>query len=301
MNTVIKFLHNSEINIQRWDQVVGDAINSRVYALSWYLTILHLDWHGLIYGDYDYVMPVIFSKKWGIEYTFQPIYSQQHGIFPPSSHEITSLFIQFLQKRFRYIDISLNSRNRIENEKIEIEERKNFLLPLENNYSDLYLQYTNDCKKNIKKAVRVNAISSTLSLEEFMDFKNKNKKISFNEDLQTRLEQIISQAIDRNSGFLYGAYSSLNELCGASFIIKDNYRYTILNSVSSEMGKKSRSMFAIIDAFIREHNLQPYLLDFEGSNIEGIAHFFHGFGAQPEIYQHIKYNNLPWFFKLLKK
>jgi hypothetical protein len=61
--------------------------------------------------------------------------------------------------------------------------------------------------------------------------------------------------------------------------------------------KQHRSMFA----FIHEHAGQPYLLDFEGSTIEGIAHFFQGFGAQPEIYQHVKYNNLPWLLKLLKK
>ena len=100
MSNKITFKHNSEIDIQRWDQVVGDAVNSRVYALSWYLTILHPDWHGLVYGDYDYVMPVIFSKKWGISYMYQPVYAQQHGIFPPAKSEITDQFISFLQQRF---------------------------------------------------------------------------------------------------------------------------------------------------------------------------------------------------------
>jgi hypothetical protein len=301
MSNEIQFLHNSEIDIQRWDQVVGDAANSRIYALSWFLDSLHPNWHGLIYGDYEYVMPVLFSRKWGIEYAFQPIYSQQHGISPPSAPEITLLFIQFLQKRFQYLDISLNSYNQISDEKMVIEERKNFVLPLENNYSDLYQHYTNDCIKNLKKAVKANTISSTISLEEFMIFKMRNNKISFGEDLQNRLKLIISNALDWKAGFLYGAYSGQNELCGASLILKDNSRYTILNSVSSELGKKNRSMFAIIDTFIREHAGKPYLLDFEGSTIEGIAHFFQGFGAQPEIYQHIKYNNLPWLLKLLKK
>jgi len=102
-------------------------------------------------------------------------------------------------------------------------------------------------------------------------------------------------------GVIYGAYSKQKELIGAAFFLKENARYTYLSSVLSPEGKQLRSMYAIVDTFIRDHAGQPFILDFEGSNIEGIARFFEGFGASAEKYQHLKYNNLPWIVKLFKK
>jgi hypothetical protein len=301
MSNEIKFLHNSDIDIQKWDQVVGNAVNSRVYALSWYLNILQPDWHGLVYGDYIYVMPVFFSKKWGIHYMFQPIYAQQHGIFPPPEPEITEQFISFLQKKFRYFNVSLNSLNNFKKEGIEVRERKNFVLSLKNNYPDISEQYTTHTKRYVKKASLIANISSQLSPDDFLKMKDKYGKLSIEEKYRSKLNQIISSSIGNKEGVIYAAFSKHNETIGAAFFLKENARYTYLSSVLSPEGKKQRSMYAIVDTFIRDHAGQPVILDFEGSNIEGIARFFEGFGARIETYQHLKFNNLPWIVKLFKK
>ena len=115
-----------------------------------------------------------------------------------------------------------------------------------------------------------------------------------------KLKQIIAHALNENSGKIYGAYSKHNELYAAAFFLKYKNRFIYLSSVSTPEGKQQRSMFAIVDKFINEHAGSSFLLDFEGSNIDGIARFFDGFGAQPELYQHAVFNNLPWFVKLIK-
>jgi hypothetical protein len=301
MNKEIRFLNNTEIDIQRWDQVVGDAVNSRVYALSWYLNILHHNWHGLIYGDYDYVMPVIFSKKWGISYMYQPVYAQQHGIFPPSGPDITERFISFLQKKFRYFNISLNTFNEFINKGVEIEYRKNYILYLDKPYTDIWGQYSTHTRRYVKKANSIAHISTQVNPDGFLRLKTLFDNIPITDDYMSKLRRIVTNALEKNKGLIYEAYSDDNELCAAAFFIKENKRITYLNSVSSPEAKRQRSMYAIVDAFIRDHTQQPIILDFEGSNIEGIARFFEGFGAQSEIYQHIKFNNLPWFLKLFKR
>jgi hypothetical protein len=42
------------------------------------------------------------------------------------------------------------------------------------------------------------------------------------------------------------------------------------------------------------------ILDFEGSEIPGIARFFKSFGAEKFHYYRLKMNRLPWFIKLIK-
>jgi hypothetical protein len=300
MNNEIYFLNNAQIDIAKWDSVVGNASNSRVYAFSWYLSILNPNWHGLVYGDYQYVMPVVCSKKLGISYAYQPVYAQQHGIFPSSEPEITEQFISSLQKKFRFFNVSLNSLNRYEKKGMDVELRKNYTLSLYNNYNDIASQYNQHTKRYVRKSGLISGPPVQISSDDFMNFKIKNSDRSLKKDYIKRLKSIVNYSVESDAGEILGIYSGKNELCAVAFFLKDKERYTYLNSVSSAEGKQQRAMYAIIDSFIRQHANQPCLLDFEGSNIEGIARFFEGFGAKPEFYQHIKYNNLPWFLKLLK-
>jgi hypothetical protein len=43
------------------------------------------------------------------------------------------------------------------------------------------------------------------------------------------------------------------------------------------------------------------MLDFEGSDIPGIADFYKGFGGLDEPYYFCKWNQLPWFYRIFKK
>ncbi|MBP7507340.1 MAG: hypothetical protein KA807_05950 [Prolixibacteraceae bacterium] len=301
MNSRLKLIHNSKIDIERWDKVIYNSPNSRVYAKSWMLDIVNEEWNGLIYGDYEYIMPVVYSKKWGIEYAYQPIYSQQHGIFPPPSPEITKCFIDFLIERFRYLDISLNSMNLVQDSNLKIEERANFLLSLRPEYEDIAKNYSNDCKRNVKKARVLNEFSDQVTIEEFMQFYIANNKVSLNDSVIGHLKKIVSKSLMSGIGEIHGAYSKRNQLTGVSFFLKDKERRISLCSVSSEEGRDNFSMFFIIDNYIRNNSSKSLILDFEGSIIEGIAMFFKRFGAEPETYQHIKFNRLPWPIKIFKK
>jgi hypothetical protein len=296
----ILLLHNSAIDVVKWDESIHNAPNARNYAMSWYLDILHPDWHGLVYGNYRYVMPVVFSSKFGIRYAYQPVFAQQHGIFPPSTPDVTELFIDELKKHFRFFEISFNHYNLIHGEELIITKRKNYILSLYNDYPTLWQGFSQQAQRNIKKARKSVTISFHITLEEYLNL-NKNWADRETKPWLSLLKQIIAHAFARKIGLLVGAYSEHNELCAAAFFIKEKGRYTYLSSVSSPQGKEHCAMFAVIDSFIHDHACQPLLLDFEGSMIEGIARFFAGFGAQPEIYQKVKYNRLPKIIRWLKK
>ena len=42
------------------------------------------------------------------------------------------------------------------------------------------------------------------------------------------------------------------------------------------------------------------IVDFEGSNIEGVARFYKGFGAHHTFYSTVKINRLPFYLRWLK-
>jgi hypothetical protein len=295
----IQYLHNSAIDVVRWDSLIKWSPNGRSYAMSWYLDILHPDWHGLVYGDYEYVMPVISSSKLGIRYAYQPVYGQQHGIFPPANPEVKTLFIGELKKRFRLIEISFNAYNQIPAQAFEISYRKNYLLSLYNPYPVIREGYSNHTSRYVQKAKKEVSVMASLDLEGFVKLKSRFGGKNTTGHL-AELKLIIAHAIARKEGILYFVYDNHNQVCGAAFFLKEKGRYTYLSSVSSPEGKKLRAMFALIDRFIFDHANQPFLLDFEGSENEGIARFFAGFGAIPEYYPKVKYNRLPKWIRWMK-
>lgn len=297
----IRLLHNNELDLGKWDQAVTTAPNCRAYAESWYLDIVEPDWLGLVVGNYDYVMPVFSRRKLGTNYAFQPPFVQQLGIYPPATPEVSSQIINFIKEKYSLIELSLNALNVSVEKHIDVELRKNHLLGLKNTYEELYQNYDKHTRRYVRKACTFCEVSDGVGFEEFMAFKKQHAQKSFKALHRRMLQLIVFKTMEKQKAVIYGAYSPQNELCAAAFFLKEKKRYTYLNAVSSPSGKAQRAMFAIIDRFIHDHAGESALLDFEGSQIDGIARFFEGFGARPENYQFIRYNRLPWYIKWLKK
>jgi hypothetical protein len=67
------------------------------------------------------------------------------------------------------------------------------------------------------------------------------------------------------------------------------------------LAKKTGAMFFLINNFIREYARKKVTLDFEGSNLPGLARFYTGFGSEEYVYLQIKKNNLPKLIRWFKK
>ena len=303
----IKYLQNNQIDFDKWDQCIKRSYNGVIYAYSWYLNIVSENWGALVLGDYETVMPITSNKKYGINYLVQPIYSQQLGVF--SNHKtnpgIVNTFLDNIPSSFKLIDIKLNIFNHAEEGKFVIISNSNYELDLIQPYESLKENFTVNTKRNIQKARKhgISVMEGATANELINLFKAEigGPKNNFGDNEYNKLRQIIAFAIRHRSGEIYGAYTAENTLCAATFFLKSNNRIINLVSASTEEGFEKRAMFAIMNEVILKNCEKNMILDFEGSNIEGIARFFKGFGSTKCEYQTIKLNNLPFPLNLLKK
>ena len=90
------------------------------------------------------------------------------------------------------------------------------------------------------------------------------------------------------------------ELLNSSLFLQDNHRIYNIMSVSPAAGRKKRAHFYLLDQLIAEFATKKILLDFEGSDVPGIAEFYRKFGSHNQPYPFLKYNNLPFPFRLFK-
>ena len=297
----ISYVKNEDIDYQKWDQCIQNSDNSRIYAYSWYLDIVSPDWVGLIWGDYEYVMPLPVHKKYGISYLSQPVYAQQLGIFPVPTDNVLKVMLDFLINKFDYIRLSLNSMNISDHIGFSIERRRNYILPLNVPYDTIAGKYNQNTKRNIRKSKQSISIINTIAVADYMNLKRNFPGVEDNKDFQRSINIIISTSLRHQQGIIYSAYSSENELCAAAYFLFDLKRVSYLNAVSSNIGKELCAAHVIVDLFIQDNAGKNIILDFEGSQNPGVARFYEGFGAECEYYQHLYRNTLIWPVRILKK
>lgn len=298
----IKYLKHTEIDKLKWDKCINQSINGIVYAYSWFLDIVSYQWEALVVGDYEIVMPLTVKKKYSIHYIFQPLYTQQLGVFSAKilTKEIVHNFLATIPKKYKIIDINLNTHNKINPKSLKIKQGVTYQIDLIGTYKNIQQNFNTNTKRNINKAIKNKIqVSKHINLKDLLMLKKQTAKHLINFEHLNIFRRLIPFSITHNIGETYGAYNANNELIAAAYFIKSNYKAIYLLSASNEEGKEKGGMFAIINQFIKDHSGKNITLDFEGSKKESIARFFKGFGGKPIYFYRIIINRLPWFLRFL--
>ena len=293
---MIRFLNRSEIDDEKWDDLIARSPAETIYAYTWYLDQVAVNWSALVVDHYRFVMPVVWKRKVGMKYVYQPFYTQQLGVFGKEDvePELVRELLLLLYRKYRFVGMNLNTRNLVgEEEPFEVVDKSNYVLHLGSGYNKLFASFKTNTKRNIKKSVDLSdLLDKHISVEELVRLKRENDVITRSEDEYDWLTKLLSAIMERGQGKIY-ATRSQGRLTAAACFAFSATRAIYLLSASSQEGKDRRGMFRIVDAFIRDHASGERILDFEGSNIPSVARFFIGFGARAEIYQGVSCNRLP--------
>lgn len=300
---MIKYLTNSEINKDKWDDCIKKAVNGIVYANSWYLDIVADGWSALVENDYERVFPLIYGKKWGIHYLYQPVFSQQLGVFSQSilTEEVVGNFLKAIPPQFKFAEINLNSYNKLPHGKYKSYEWINHELDLINAYDKTFNGFSTNLKRKIKKAEKLDlAVLSNIKPEEIIRIfqENKGRDIKNLEEADyQKLRRLAYMGIYKGLVHNYGVYSPQNELCAGAIFIRSKHKIIFLFSGLTAEGRELNAMALLISSFIKDHSQHHITLDFEGSNDPQLARFYKSFGSITSTYPHLEINNLPFFTK----
>ena len=301
---MIKYLKHSDIDKAKWDLCVGQSVNGLIYAYSWYLDIVSPNWEALVLDDYEAIFPLTQRKKF-ISYLYQPFFTQQLGLFYKNKFHQGMLdeFVSLIPKHFKFVDIQLNEANHLDELKWKVKKRKNFVLDLNKPFAVLSKNYNEGAKRNLKKSLKNSLELKSIEGDEAINFYIKHKgDVTFgvSDADYTRLKLLIKEAEKHHVVLCKGVYSAENELLATAVFFISPHRILFLNNSSSPKGKSMYAMHFLVNNIIQYFENQLMLLDFEGSDMQGIAQFNKGFGAIKQPYQRLKINRLPWYLKLLK-
>jgi lipid II:glycine glycyltransferase (peptidoglycan interpeptide bridge formation enzyme) len=299
----IRYLRHDEIDKVKWDLCLREAFNGNLYGWSWYLDIVHKNWEALVEGDYERVFPLTGNTRFGVSYLFQPFFAQQLGIYSRHilSQEVTSRFLNAIPAHFKLAEIRLNKHNKVPETGFGLRWHTNIELDLINTYDRIHRNYSSNTKRNLKKAQAAGlTISKNIRPEQLVALfrENRGRTIShWNEHEYRRFVQLAYASIHRGQSIIAGVYDKTNQLLSGAIFVKSNGKIVFLFSGTNQAGKEHHALTFLIDSIIREHAPGQYVLDFEGSDQEGLARFYMGFGGQPTAYPSIHINRLPWHLR----
>jgi hypothetical protein len=293
----IRYLRRQEIDDAKWDAPIH-----LIYGKSWYLD--HMtdgQWDALIAGDYEIVMPLTWKRKWGIRYLYQPAFTQQLGLFSagPIPWRRTYAFLKECGRHFKFAEIFLNYRNPVPG----LKPCTNLVLDLNASYEALAAGYKQDLLNNLKKVdslhyVQGLPLAHTLFLfrEQYGDRLPHLSTADFD-----RFGRLCS-ALEKKGQLIHrGITDSNGQLLATALLPWDRERAYLIQSTVSTPGRKLGANHFLLDRLILTLAGRRLLLDFEGSEQPGIAHFYRNFGAKDQPYFFYRNNRLPWPLQYLKQ
>lgn len=295
---MIRYLPHNDINRSKWDMSIDESFNGLIYAKSWYLDIVAEQWDALVENDYEKIFPLIHRKKWGISYLYQPVFTQQLGLFSKTHQTEKSVleFIRAIPPKFRFAEINLNTFNKLTDSSIQTKNWLTHELDLINSYEKIRKNYSTNLKRKIAKAGKAGlTLTKNIKPDDVITLfrSNRGQFISGLDDSDyLKLSRLSYSGIYKGVVQTYGVYSPHNDLCAAAIFLQSKKKMIFLFSGLNDQGKETGAMAFLIDAFIREHEHKHLTLDFEGSNDPNLARFYKSFGSVEIGYPHVIINRM---------
>lgn len=302
----IRLLEREEIVDKLWNGCVHFAVNNMPYGYTWHLDNMAPHWQGLVMDDYQAVFPLVHNKKLGFSYLYQPLFTQQLGIFSmrPVNNAMLQAFLKQVPDTYKLIEINLNYMNEVQQNGYSIQQRPNLELDLQKPYEELRKGYSSNTKRNLKKADKAGLhITNNLKPEKLIDFYREHtagKVKEFTEWHYHALHRLVYISRHWSMSTTFAVYHE-KELVSASFFLHGKSRMINLLPATSDKGRELRANFQLIDYLVRANAERRFVLDFEGSSIPGVARFYKGFGAEEVPYWHLRRNTLPWYIRWYKR
>ncbi|CAA7195572.1 hypothetical protein [Chryseobacterium potabilaquae] len=280
---MIRKLRYQEIDFEKYSRCLDESCQKNWYARKNVLDKLSGKWHILVYGDYEAVMPIHLTKKFGFNFVHMPLFCQQLGIFSKKDDsEINHLFLAFLKKEYWVFLYSFNQYNNFPS---VLEKKKNYIIPI-SDYEILRRKKYFKGRKSTTKSTR-HLIYKELSInKECMMFIEKNSKgIPTQADFEI-FKKYLDFLITNKFVTICGAYLG-DQLISLALLITENKELSLLALFNDEEYKVENGSSFIIDRIL-QHYIHEKKFNFMGSNIRGIEVFFKSFGAELHEYSFIE-------------
>jgi len=269
----MKFRIEKKPDFNQWDKLL--QANQNILAGNYhFLADLNCKLDVWVYGDYEILIPLATQKKYWLTKAIQPVGIQQTAFlsFIDIHSDVKKNIWETWQKHYSFFEIQCP----IPWAPSDFQTRNNFILPLQTDYLTLKKNFTKGRKYEISHFSEQLIATQILSSQVF-EFWKQHKHYG-DTLLENQVFQLL-QALEKNKAIACVGVEKNAELIGCVVLSLDQKRIYNLLSVSSAIGKEFQAQSFAINHVIQKYAGEDKILDFEGSDIPGVASFFKSWGS----------------------
>lgn len=294
---------SQEIDKNKWDACVRTYPNGLIYATTAYLDTMAENWTGIVFGDYEAIMPIAWKIKYGIQYCYSIPFIQQLGLIGKEGILNHSDIKDIILSITKYGDYNFNFLNShiIHNDELKL--CNNYILPLDD-YHIIHQNYSSDLLSNLKKRELKKFLYSDGDINKALDifyslYHNRTPHVT--KDDYENFRRLCHSLRSTGNAFVKQVVNTKSEILAIAIFFHDEKRiYNMANS-TTDAGRKTGANHLLFDELIHEYAGKNLILDFEGSDIAGIKSFYEKFGAINQPYFRWHFNKLPWPLRMFKQ
>lgn len=301
----IKLLTRTVIDDIQWNARVEQSGRGLPYALTNYLDIVtDRNWGALVADNYEAIFPLPANYKAGILMNLQPPFTQQLGLIANNySVELLSEFLNLIPQKKNIVHIKGNEfSDVISHDKLIVRSRTNMILSLDRDYESIKSNFSKSLKKRIRKSSEYYEVveSNDVDLIVSMYQKEMHSKVKLKDAQYDKARRLFQYLINSDYGMIYLAKHE-DRIEGSLFVIQYRNRIINLFGSSTSGGKNNFAMHTILNFLIEKNANRKLIFDFEGSDLPGVKSFYESFGPNKIIYPEYYFEQLPMWFKLIRK
>lgn len=284
------FLSRSEIDTEKWNEVINQDVSGLPYAHSDILdACTDGRWNALVGEHYRWVLPLPFNRKLiGFKQFYQPYLLQQLGIFgqQPSKEDIL-LILKIIKKK------SIRSLIAFQENNYSIilpfgTPKTNYVLDLKPGYDNIKKNYFRNVTGRLKKEYDDEWLTEKdISLDQMIDLYLRHSFAIYEQSEKlsaTYIRQFI-QSMDKLGmvGILALRAPDSTPYAGIIYL-KTSSRIILSLTFNNRQYKGFNGPTRLIDFIIRQYAGQSIILDFEGSELPSVSEFYKSFGPEVKPY-----------------
>ena len=301
----IQLIHRSQIDDAQWNARVAESGGGLPYALTDYLDIVtNGNWSALVGENYEAIFPLPMEQKLGMTMYLQPPFTQQLGLITKHNNAlILEAFLKAIPNVNTLVHLKGNENyNGNITSTFEIRSRTNLILSLNRDYDEIRANYSKSLRKRIRKSKDYYDIVESKDIDMLVDMYHKemSAKVDLNSSQYQIAKKLFHYLINIGKGIIFLAKSE-DDIEGALFVIKNEKRIINLFGTSNTMGKKRFAMHAILNHIVAQNCNTDIVLDFEGSDLEGVKKFYQSFGPEVITYSEYYLEQLPIWYRIVRK
>ena len=177
------------IDISKWDDAVSESQGGALCSCSWFLDAVADNWFGVVYGDFDNVLPICVTRKKGVDIVYQPFFNRE--INWSKEPIVIKELENWLMSNFKIIQFQSSSFALLECDK---QDKVYQELTLSDDYDSIRANYSKNLIRNLKKAgkslVQVERSEDTESFVNMVKAED-GQKLGFSDYNYERLKQLV--------------------------------------------------------------------------------------------------------------